>query len=578
MNKPAFLLSLFMVSAIPVFAADDVPFQSMQDEMDRSMSLLKIKGHEAPYFMAYTLKTIDVKGVSASFGAIDSRSNYKNRTLAVEVRVGSHDLDNTNSGRGSRTYMENPDVTVDDDYQALRHTLWLQTDEQYKAAVERLEAKKAQLLQNTIKDRPADFTKATPLTSVKPLVVSTFDRAKWHETVRKVSAIFKEYPKIDQSSVSFVLDSVNRWFINSEGTKVLDGRPEYALTISASARAADGATVSDGEVIIARSEADIPNEEELAKRVRAVADQLTRSAAAPVVEDYSGPILFEGPAAGEFFAQTLAKNLTNPIEPLIGSSMANLFRGNNPFKEKIGSRILPTFVSVIDDPLATEYKGSKLFGTLPIDHEGVRAEKVTLVDKGILKTFCSTRTPSRFVKVSNGHARSGAASPSNLFVVTDKASTLAELREKLRELGKDQGLKKVLIVRRLQNSMTKLTGGSFLTMLGGLTQGAGSITLNPASVVYEVDVATGKETPSRCTPFAGMGIRTLRDIVAMGDDSTAYPLVPAASRNGGDALSIIAPSFIVKEMDTEKTERSSEKPPILPNPYFEKQSAVKPAN
>lgn len=572
MKKFIFLLSVLLFSANPALAEDDVPFRAMKDEMGRSMSALKIKGHEAPYFVSYSLKTIDVKGVSASFGAIDSRSNYKNRTLSVEVRVGSHDLDNTNSGRGSRTYSENPDVTIDDDYQALRHTLWLQTDEQYKSAVERLEAKKAQLLQNNIKDRPADFTKAEAVTSLSPPVVPTFDREKWHETVRKVSTIFKEYPKIDQSSVSFVMDSVNRWFINSDGTKVFDGRPEYALTITASARAADGATVSDGDVIIARTEADIPDADELSKRVRTIADQLTSSAAAAVVEDYSGPILFEGPAAGEFFAQTLAKNLVNPIEPLIGNSMANLFRGNNPFKEKIGSRILPTFVSVVDDPFATEYKNTKLFGTLPIDHEGVKAQKITLVDKGILKTFCSTRTPSRYVKLSNGHARGGAASPTNLFVTTDKASTKEELHAKLRELGKDQGLKKVLIVRRLQNSMTKLTGGSFLSVLGGLSQGAGSITLAPAAVVFEVDVETGKETPSRVTPFAGIGIRTLRDIVVMGDDSAAYPLVPAASRNSGDALSIIAPSFIVKEMDTEKTERSSEKPPILPNPYFEKQA------
>lgn len=260
------------------------------------------------------------------------------------------------------------------------------------------------------------------------------------------------------------------------------------------------------------------------------------------------------------------------IEPLIGNSMANLFRGNNPFKEKIGARILPTFVSVVDDPFAIEYKNTKLFGTLPIDHEGVKAQKITLFDKGILKTFCSTRTPSRYVKVSNGHSRGGAASPTNVFVTTDKASTRAELYTKLRELGKDQGLKKVLIVRRLQNSMTKMTGGSFLSILGGLTQGAGSISLAPAAVVFEVDVETGKETPSRVTPFAGIGIRTLRDIDVMGDDSAAYPLVPADSRNSGDALSIIAPSFIVKEMDTEKTERSSEKPPLLPNPYFEKQA------
>ncbi len=539
------------------------------------MKQLKIKGHEAPYFLSYTVKDKDEVRIAGSFGAIDSKSVDRDRDLSVDVRVGDYDLDNTRYSEGGLFGMvlggrqsRGESISIDDDYKVLRQALWSETDDAYKSAIEKLEAKKAFLQQNIVKDRPADFSKEPPVTSLDQPVRVQCDEQKWSNIVRQLSAVYKDYPKVDQSVVMLGQDTVNRWFLNSEGTKTFAARPEYVLLATASARADDGYVICDAEIFVGRSESDFPTVAEIEKKLRAMGDRLTQSVNAPLIEDYNGPILFEGDASGEFFAQTIGQNFGNPVEPL-GGGIAAMMGSTNPLKDKVGQRVLPTYLSVLDDPSAADFKGTKLFGGMNIDHEGVKSEKLTLIDKGILKTFCSTRTPSRYVKRSNGRSRYGTASTTNLFVVADTTTDKTELYKKLRELGKQEGLKSVLVVRRIQNLFTSVLDPKSLIMgmMGSMRKRSG-FNLLPASFVYQVDVETGAETLARVTPFNGVGLNTMRDIVAVGNDATAYPiLLPTLSQ--GDALSIVSPSVLVKELDTQKSDKNTEKAPILPNPYFE---------
>ncbi len=574
-------IALLFTCSSSAFAQDDVIFRALKDEMDRSLKQLKIKGHEAPYFLSYTVKDKDVVRIAGSFGAIDSKNVDRDRDLNVDVRVGDYDLDNTRFSDGGLfgaimggRQARGEAVTVDDDYKVLRQALWSETDDAYKSAIEKLEAKKAFLQQNTVKDRPADFSKEPPVTAFDQPVRTQCDAEKWSNIVRQLSAVYKDYPKVDQSVVMFGVDTVNRWFLNSEGTKTFSARPEYVILATASAKADDGYVICDAEIFVGRSESDLPTVPEMEKKLRAMGDRLTQAIEAPLMEDYNGPVLFEGDAAGEFFSQTIGQNFANPVDPL-GGGLAAMMGSTNPLKEKVGQRVLPTFLSVLDDPAATDYKGTKLFGGMNIDHEGVKSQKLTLIDKGILKTFCSTRTPSRYVKQSNGHARYGNASTTNLFVMSDTTTNKADLYKKLRELGKQEGLKSVLVVKRVQNLFTSVLDPKsiIMGMMGSMRKRSG-FNLLPASVVCKVDVETGAETVARITPFDGVGLNTMRDIVAVGDDSTAYPiLLPTVSQ--GDALSIVAPSVLVKELDTQKADKNMEKPPILPNPYFEAKAEKK---
>lgn len=576
-------VALFLCSAAAQ-AHEDVVFKALKDEMDRSMKELKIKGHDGPYFLSYTVTGKEITRVSASFGALTERSFERDRDLGLSLRVGNYDLDSSRNYSGS--FLSGllasigssggaSSVSVDNDYQSIRHALWLRTDEAYKGALEQLEAKKAYLLQNIIKDKPPDFSKEQPVVSMEKHDKIECDSHAWAARVRQLSAVFKDYPKIDKSLVLFGLDNIHRWFLNSEGSKTFISHPEYVLALLASTRACDGTIISDSDIFVTTQESQFPSHAQLDKRAKTLADSLSQSAQAPLIEAYDGPVLFEGLAAGEFFSQVLSPNLVNPKEPL-GSGLAASMMASNPLKDKIGQRVLPTFISVVDDPLAVDFKGSKLFGGLAVDEEGVPSQKLTLVDKGILKTFCSSRTPSRYVQKSNGHARHGGASTTNLFILPETTSSRNELYGKLRELGKEEGLKHVLVVRRLQNPFCAfLNPKAILAGLMGQMRGRGAFNLLPPALVYQIDVESGNESLVRSTPFTGLGLNTLKDIVAAGDDSAAYPIFRPAGTRGLGALSVVSPSIIVKELETQKSERDTERGPILPNPYFEKKASVK---
>jgi TldD protein len=57
------------------------------------------------------------------------------------------------------------------------------------------------------------------------------------------------------------------------------------------------------------------------------------------------------------------------------------------FAQKINEQIMPPFMSVSDDPTRDSFGAKPLVGWYKYDNEGVPAQKVTLVDKGVLKGF-----------------------------------------------------------------------------------------------------------------------------------------------------------------------------------------------
>jgi predicted Zn-dependent protease len=581
----AFLLALSSVEGFLAAGApqdEDVVLRVLQDELARSTKRLKMEKSAPPYYVGYTVKESNTFEARATFGALASRGEGRSRTLSADVRAGDYSLDNTNfsdAGMGMGLFGGggmggNAAFSVDDDYDALRHTVWLATDGAYKRAVEQLEKKKAHLQVKTVKDRPDDFSKEEPVVSIRPPAKLELDRDRWTAITRKVSGLFREYPSVQSSMVLFMAQAENRWFVNSEGFRHRVGDTGIGMIVLASAQADDGMKVSDYEIYMGRAEKDLPSEEAIEKGARALAERLTSLARAPLAEEYRGPVLLEGQAASEFFAQTLAPSLGNAHEPVgqdnpMMAMMSNNGQGGNLLKEKVGKKVLPAFVSVLDDPGAREFGGVSLLGGYEIDEDGVKAQKVSLVEKGTLKTFCMARIPARAVARSNGHSKGGVGKVTNLFVSSDAPKKPEELRARILELAKEEDLKHVYVVRRISNLLSSVMNpASIMTMMmGRMSAGAEGVSLLPPVMLYRVSVADGKEELVRGATFGKMTLRALRDIDSLGDDARAYPVMLAGSQEVGG---LVTPSVLLKEIELAKPGKETEKPPVLKNPFFEK--------
>ncbi len=562
----ALISGILALSAIvsPSSTPTDQIFPAMKDEMARSISRLKLQGHQAPYYIGYTVHDTDSVTLGATFGALTDDSRDHGRTLSVDVRIGDYKLDSASGSSEAGDIFSSPrffgssSISVDDNYDTMRRELWLRTDAAYKQAIEGLESKKTYLKQNTVEDRPDSFSHETPVVAIEPTATLEIDSAKWAANLRELTATFKSRPLIRGSQANLAALADNHWFLNSEGFQNRIGEKAYMLTISAQAQSADGMHFSDQELFPAYTEKELPKLDELKKRAADLCDRLEKLAAAPKVDDYRGPVLFEGQAGAQLFHQVL--------EPKLARSASDMRRMlGTDMSEKLGQRILPKFIDVVDDPNDKTYDGKPLFGYYEVDEDGVKGQKITLVEKGILKTLCMSRIPTRTIARSNGHGKRSGSATSNIFINSEHKLSAEALKARLLELGKEEGLKEVYIARRITGSASDLDFSNLQSFFKAFMSGSSGVSLYPPILLYKVSVADGTEQLMRGGNFSNISMRLLRDIDATGNDVKSY-----AVQNSREITSIVSPSVLVSEVEIQKPDKTNTKSPILKNPNFDK--------
>jgi predicted Zn-dependent protease len=561
--KAVLLPLIIAIASAGIQPEHDVLFDAMNDELARSVNQLKIEKHDKPYYVSYRIDDSEILEINASFGAITNDRESRHRRLDVDVHVGDYTLDSGNM----RSFnwddaMGGTTLTLDDNYDAIRHKLWLKTDSAYKRAVQNLEKKKAALQQKNEKERPDDWSHEPKFVLLQPKQEFSSNRALWKTTIKKLSAIFKDYPKIRKSEVDFNETLYNKYFVNSEGSKFRISEATCYVTATATAQASDGTKIADSIILAATDERHLPSSEEMEMKTKQLAQRLTKAIDAKEADSYEGPVMLEGEAAADFFARALAPNVVTKRSP-----DDEVFRRiDDTAQSRIGRRILPTFINVTDDPTLKDASGANLSSSSDVDNEGVPSKRVALVEKGILKTMLSTRLPTMKVKTSNGHSpgENNRAVITNLIIQSDEKLDPAKLKAKLFELGKDDALDYVLVVRKM--GWTPVPDMQSLDIEHFIDGGRGDRVVLPSAVdVSRLYLSDGHEEPLRGSSFASSTMRILRDIAATGNDSQLY-------QQPGGTSSITTPSIILKDVEVQKPRADVDKPPTLVHPYFEKQA------
>ena len=558
--------------------ANDPVVRAMRDEISRSLKLT-VPNLETPYFIQYLMDEAESFGVSATLGGLTGRRTDRFRNLDVSVRVGDYKFDNTNYvgsdfNFGSRYDLER--FPLDDTYQVLRRYFWLATDTAYKSAVEAISRKRAALRNLTLNDKLNDFAHAQPVHRLDELHHLQLDENSWTNRVRSLSAIFDKYPDIQNSGVEFNAGEGGYYLVNSEGTEVRVPDRTVYLRVRATAQAPDGMTVRDAVVFQAIEAGQMPGEAEMVRGTQSLAQNVTALAAAPMGEDYIGPVLFEGVAGPQVFAEVLGKNLALTRRPVMepggrgGNVVVSELDGRN------GARVLPESFDVVDDPTQKEWRGKPLFGTYEVDREGVEPKPLHLIEKGVLKGYLLTRQPVRGNEGSNGRARLpgpfGAATPgvSNLFVRSTETSPANDLKKQLLDLIALRGKPYGIIVRKMDfpssasvEEVRRIISGS---------QSGSSHSVSVPILAYRV-YPDGHEELVRGLRFRGFNTRSLKDIIATGDDLTNFEYMdnsaPFALMGGAGYIAnaaVIAPSILVDDLELHPIEEELPKLPVVPPP------------
>jgi predicted Zn-dependent protease len=553
--------------------SQDPVMKAMEDELGRSLGKLKMGKLEEPYYVEYTVKDVTSTEITASFGALISSDEENYRDLSVDLRVGDYSFDNTNyiAGGPYGFSFGGPDrVVKEDDYGALRHELWMATDEAYKSALEAISQKRAYVQTRQFEEMPHDMSKAKPCVDIGERAELEIDREAWNVRVTKISSVFRKHPGITSSRVDFRANVINQYFANTEGSRDLAPHPLFGLEVRATAQAEDGMELDDFVNFYSGTEEGLPSAAEIEKKVEEMAASLEKKAKAPVAEDYVGPVLFTGQASAEFFGQLFGQNVSNPRGPLAENEMMQQMIPGGKLAGKMGRRVLPDFLDVIDDPLLPDWNGRELVGGYRVDDDGVPAERVELVQDGKLTGLLMSRIPTKKVEKSNGHGRCEVGfvvgRMSNLVVQPEKTSSDEELLEELRAMCRDFDLEYGLVIEKMSEAGGPGPGGRYF----GQMQASPKLLSDPVTV-YKVDVKTGKKELVRGWEFSSVTLRSMRDVIAAGGERYVYNFMSrmAPWGNGAIPTSIVSPSVLVEEMELKKVSGETPKPPILANPFFD---------
>jgi predicted Zn-dependent protease len=549
----------------------DPLLQALHDEMERSRKLT-ITNLEPPYFVQYVVDDADTFSVAATLGGLVSRRRSRFRSPEVQVRVGDYKSDNTNFAGGmfggSRYDLDT--FPIDNDYMAMRRHLWLQSDSAYKGAVEALSRKRAALRNITQNEQLNDFAHAEPLRRLGQIRPLSIDEDAWADRVRALSAVFNRFPDVKYSAVELEASDGGYYVVNSEGTEVREPERVTFVRARALAQAADGSSMRDAVTIHAMDPARMPAQAELEREMAALAGNVTALARAPKGEDYNGPVLFEGMAGAQILAEVLGRNLAAVRRPVGGRGGAS---GDSELDGRMGARVLPESFDVTDDPTVKDWRGRPLFGSYGVDREGVAPKPLRLVEKGVLKGYLLTRQPVRGFEGSNGHGRlpggSGAtAAIGNLFVSSSEAVPAAELKKKLIQLiqarGKDYGI----IVRKMDFP----SSGSIDEVRRMISASQGGRPVSMPILVYKV-FPDGREEMVRGLRFRGLNVRSLKDILAAGDDAQPFDFMDSAAvfaLIGASSFTseacVVAPSILIDDLELHPVEEELPKLPIVPAP------------
>ena len=526
--------------AICAFAQTSSLLDTLSDELGRNFRILREKGDPAPYFLSYEVTEVEARVISSTMGALQGSNRSLSRHLDVSVRVGSPQLDNYRRLPGDWPYFTSGAlVPLEDHSGAIRQQLWLETDRVYRLAAERLtKLKTSTQVKLAGDDESPDFSQEEAARYSEEPVRLNIDAAQWEERARRWSGLLGRQADVLASNVVVLAQRETRRFVNTEGTSLQHGRGLARIMISAQTKADDGMHLGLTAGFEAEEPSMLPAEKAVLEAIQRTSRNLAALRRAPEAEPFVGPAILSGRAAGVFFHEIFGHRVE-------GHRQKDESEGQT-FAKSVGTKVLPDFLTVLADATRRNAEGVDLFGQYRYDDEGIAARPVVLVDKGTLKTFLLSRSPTRGFTRSNGHGRRQpgfevVSRQSSLIIESAQKVTAARLRQMLIEEVKRRN---------------KPYGLYFEEVTGGYTQtgrrGLQAYTVIPL-LVYRVYADGRPDELVRGADIVGTPLASFARILATSDRSEVFNGYCGAE-SGTVPVSAVAPAMLVGEIEIQRKE------------------------
>ena len=532
----------------------------LKEELAQQMK--ELKGEEfPPYHMNYRVIDVTSSVVSASFGALMNSQQYRSRTLVPQIRLGDEKLDNFrfNQMGAAMSRYQGPSVArlpldEENNEDAVRQAIWDEVNNRYKFAVDMYQKTKAESSVNVEEEDKAPYFSEAKVEKYYeaplPAEKMTIDMDQWAARMKEISAVFKNQPGIMKGDAIMIYTVERRYFVNNEGTEVVQNLPYARIMVFGETKADDGMELPLNLSYFAYDPADLPANDKIIADAKEMVKTLEALRVAPVVDPYTGPALLSGPASGVFFHEIFGHRIE-------GQRMKSENDGQT-FKKMVGQLVLPADMHVYDDPTLRKYAGEDGNGFYKYDDQGVKAERVDVVVNGKLNDFLMTRTPIDGHPRTNGHARASdgfdpVSRQSNLVIETSNPKTPEELRQLLIEEVKKQG-------KEYGYFFKEVTSGFTFTGKGATN----SFNVTPLEV-YKVFADGRPDQLVRGVDLIGTPLSMFSNIIYAGNDARVFTGMCGAE-SGSIPVTAISPTILVNKVETQRKAKSQDILPILPAP------------
>jgi len=542
---------IFLFTSRPA-TAQDVVLKTLQSEVKRELEGLKNSTVPA-YYIDYRIDDSRVFQAASSFGSLVQQQAERSRILNTRVKVGDYQLDNDHPANGisdfdgSRQALSYEIMPIDDNEAALRFILWDATRKKYREAVARYKAIKASPKTSAVL---ADFSREKKSDYYESPVVIPLDTAAWIKNIKEFSALFLADPDIISANATLQVNLTRKYFVNSEGTQVVQNMPYTYLQIHASVRTPGQFILPLSRSFFARTPKELPAPAAIKTEIEKMFATLVKLKNAPAADPYTGPAILDAQVAGVFFHEIFGHRVE-------GHRLRSEQDGQT-FKSKLNEKVLPTNLSVVFDPTLRTLAGQPLNGFYMYDDEGVRAQRVVTVQNGVLKTFLMSRSPLPGLSFSNGHGR---AAPGNN-VVTRQSNLIVENSKPL----KMEELRKLLI--KECNRQGRKYGYYFKDVVGGFTltdrYNPNAFNIFPTEV-YRIYVDGRPDELVQGVDLIGTPLAMFAEITAAGNELGQFTGFCGAE-SGSIPVSAVAPALFVRRIETQKKPKAEQEPTLLGRP------------
>jgi predicted Zn-dependent protease len=539
------------VAASRAAAQADPVVRALQTEVERSMDELKRK-EAAPYFIGVEVTQTDQIEIRGEDGGLHGYAPTKERWVDVDLRLGSPQLDSTHplrEGEADRRTGGGP-VPITDDPALIRHALWLEIDRAYHRAAKRWAAVVSESKVLVEEEPGEDLAPVPAVRQVGPLRQLDLNTRAWGATIKRASLLLARNPMLVDGGVTLSGRVDNRWFVSSEGTAIQHSEARYRLAISGETVAPDGAVLRMFETFDTHNPAELPEYDEIAARTQLALQRLERLREAPREDTLTVPAILSDRAAGVFFHEVFGHRVEGHRLKEVDNAQT--------FRQRVGERILPEFLSVYDDPTLERATGSALRGHYRFDNQGVPARRAVLVDKGRLTGFLESRSPVERGNTPNGHGRRergnhAVSRQGNLVIEASRTVSDHKLREELISLAKAAGKPFGLYIDEIEGGFTFTD-----------TELPNAFTIQ-VTIAHRVFTDGRPDELVRGVNLIGTPLEAFAKVVMAGEANEVFN-GSCGAESGWVPVSAVSPSLLLKSVETQRQSTAQNTPPLLPPP------------